>query len=167
EAEAVLQDFEHAFAVDAAAGARMRLEDQEDDVLLARTRDAFLDAEIVGQRDQRGRRLALEFIQVDDDAAARAFARLVGLVVLLRLRLLVMTLAALRALAALAASAAALMARRAVAAVAVAVVRARLAIVALRRIAAGSLGRIVVAALLRVARRALASLGTAIGTGFG
>src|SRR4029079_1864662 len=106
-----------------------------------------------GQRDQRGRRLALEFIQVDDDAAARAFARLVGLVVLLRLRLLLMTLAALRALAALAASAAALMARRAVAAVAVAVVRARLAIVALRRIAAGSLGRIVVAAFLRVARR--------------
>jgi len=69
--------------------------------------------------------------------------------------LLVMTLAALRALAALAPTA--FMARRAGAAVAVAVVRARLAVVAWRGVAAGSLRRIVVAGLLRMARRALAT----------
>ncbi len=36
EAEAVLQDLQHAVAVDVLAAARMRLEDREDDVLLAR-----------------------------------------------------------------------------------------------------------------------------------
>jgi hypothetical protein len=55
------------------------------------------------------------------------------------------------------------------AAVAVAVVRARLAVVdsGRRRIAAGSLRRIVVAALLLMTRRTLASFGARIGTGFG
>jgi len=54
EAEAILQDFQNAFAVDAAAGACMRLQDQEDDVLLARAGDAFLDAERVGECEEVG-----------------------------------------------------------------------------------------------------------------
>ena len=79
EAEAVLQDLEHAFAVDAAAGAGVCLEDQEDDVLLARTGDAFLDAEVLGQRHQRRWRLALEFVQVDQRCRCAAASRsLVG-----------------------------------------------------------------------------------------
>ncbi len=41
EAEAVLQDLEHAIAIDALAVAGVGLQDREDDVLLARTRDTF------------------------------------------------------------------------------------------------------------------------------
>ena len=49
EAEAVLQDLEHAFAVDAFLRAAQHLQQVEDDVLLARARHAFLDADLLGQ----------------------------------------------------------------------------------------------------------------------
>ena len=41
EAEAVLQDLEHAVAVDVLAVPRVRLQDREDDVLLARASEVF------------------------------------------------------------------------------------------------------------------------------
>ncbi len=50
----------------------MRFQDQEDDVLLARARDAFLDAERLGHRQQHVRRLALQFVEIDHDARVRA-----------------------------------------------------------------------------------------------
>src|SRR5690348_18016241 len=43
EAEAVLQDFQHAFGPDAAAGFGVGAQDVEDHVLLAGARDAFLE----------------------------------------------------------------------------------------------------------------------------
>jgi hypothetical protein len=48
--------------------ARVRLEHEEDDVLLARARDAFLDAEAFGEGEQVGRALALEVVEVDQRA---------------------------------------------------------------------------------------------------
>ena len=63
EAEAVLQDLQHAVAVDVLAVARMRLEDAEDDVLLARAGQA-LDAHGLGHLDQLVDRLGLEHRQV-------------------------------------------------------------------------------------------------------
>src|SRR5699024_1744417 len=77
EAEAVLQDLEHAFAVDAAAGSRVRLQDQEHDVLFARAGDAFLNAEAFGEREQLDRALALEFVEIDQRTVAAAVLRLV------------------------------------------------------------------------------------------
>ena len=68
ETEAVLQDFQYAFAVDAAACFRMRLQDIEDHVLLARARHAFLHAKRLGQGDQLIGILALEFVQIDQRA---------------------------------------------------------------------------------------------------
>ncbi len=96
EAEAVLQDFQHAFGVNAAAGARVRLQDQEDDVLLARAGDAFLDAEFVGELQQFGRGLALEFVEIDERTVAAAVAGIVGILigVLLRLEALLVVVAA-------------------------------------------------------------------------
>ena len=63
EAEAVLQDLQHAVAVDVLAAARMRLEDREDDVLLARTGQAF-QPHLLRDLDQFGDRLELELRQV-------------------------------------------------------------------------------------------------------
>src|SRR4029077_18209247 len=91
EAEAVLQDLEHAFAIDAAAGARMRLEDQEYDVLLAGAGDAFLDAEAFGEIQKLDRGLALELVQIDQRAIAAA---VLGLVVFLVVVLEVLLVAA-------------------------------------------------------------------------
>src|SRR5690606_10983670 len=130
EAEAVLQDFQHAFAVDAAAGARVRLQHQEDDVLLARARDAFLDAEALGQREQVGGALALEFVEIDQRTVAAAVLRLVVLLVVIVRR----TAALLVAAAAVAATIAAPAAPAALVRV---VVVLRLATLALRRRRAG------------------------------
>ncbi|KAJ0343683.1 hypothetical protein COL154_014070, partial [Colletotrichum chrysophilum] len=65
EAEAVLQDFQHAFGPDAAAGLGVGAQDVEDHVLLAGARDAFLDAQFLGQLQQLHRVLLLELGEVD------------------------------------------------------------------------------------------------------
>src|SRR5690606_36321291 len=59
EAEAVLQDLEHAVAVDVLALLGVRIEDREDDVLLARAREA-LEADGFGHLHQLVDRLRLE-----------------------------------------------------------------------------------------------------------
>jgi hypothetical protein len=69
EAETVLQDLEHAVAVDGLAVARMRLEDREDDVLLARAGNA-LQAHRIGHLHQLVDGLGLELVE------AHALARL-------------------------------------------------------------------------------------------
>jgi len=79
EAKAILQDFQHALAVNAAAGAGVRLEDVENDILLACAGDAFLDAERFRQGYQFVGVLALEFVEVDQRAVV--LARIVFLVV--------------------------------------------------------------------------------------
>ena len=63
EAEAVLQDLEHAVAVDVLAVARVGLEDAEDDVLLARAGQP-LDTHGLGHLHQLVDRLGLEHRQV-------------------------------------------------------------------------------------------------------
>jgi hypothetical protein len=55
----------------------VRLEHEEDDVLLARARDAFLDAERFGQGEQVGGALALELVEIDQRTVAAAVLRLV------------------------------------------------------------------------------------------
>jgi len=75
--DTVLKNLEHAFTVDAAADACVRLQDEEDDVLLARSRDAFLDAERFGEREQIARGLSLELVEIDQRTVAAAVLRLV------------------------------------------------------------------------------------------
>src|SRR6185437_11689548 len=65
EAEAVLQDFQHALGPDAAAGLGVRAQDVEDHVLLAGARDAFLDAEFLGHLQQLHRVLLFQLGEVD------------------------------------------------------------------------------------------------------
>ena len=74
----------------------MGFQDQEDDVLLARAGDAFLDAEFVGELQQFVRRLALEFVEIDQRTVAAAVAGIVGILigVLLRLEALLVVVAA-------------------------------------------------------------------------
>ena len=64
EAEAVRQDFQHAFADDV-AGAGQHAQQLEGDVLLARAGDALVDAEFLGHFHEFVRRLALQFAQRD------------------------------------------------------------------------------------------------------
>src|SRR5690606_984495 len=70
KAEAVLQDLEHAVAVDVLALARMRLEYGEDDVLLARA-GHVLEAHGLGELDQVADRTGLELRQVHGAARLR------------------------------------------------------------------------------------------------
>ena len=63
EAEAVLQNLEHAVAIDVLAVARVRLEDREDDVLLARA-SQVLQPHGRAQLDQLRHRLLLELGEV-------------------------------------------------------------------------------------------------------
>ncbi len=70
EAEAVLQDLEHAVAVDVLAAAGMRLEDREDDVLLARAGDV-LQVHRGREVHQRRDRLGLQLGQVHRAARGR------------------------------------------------------------------------------------------------
>src|SRR6185437_13308297 len=65
EAEAVLQDFQHALGPDAAAGLGVGAQDVEDHVLFARACDAFLDAELFGHFQELHRTLPLQFGEVD------------------------------------------------------------------------------------------------------
>ncbi len=55
----------------------MRLQDQEDDVLLACAGDAFLDAEALGEIQKIDGGLALELVQIDQRTIAAAVLRLV------------------------------------------------------------------------------------------
>ncbi|MEP6567439.1 MAG: hypothetical protein ABJB10_20075 [Mesorhizobium sp.] len=70
----------------------MRLQDQEHDILLARSRNAFLDAQAFGQREQFRCRLALELVQVDNDAGIRAATVFVVFVAVFGLRGLLLLL---------------------------------------------------------------------------
>jgi hypothetical protein len=63
EAEAVLKDFEHAFAEDVLAVLRVRLQDREDDVLLARAREV-LETHGFRELHERGRRPRLQLGQI-------------------------------------------------------------------------------------------------------
>ena len=63
EAEAVLQDLEHAFAEDVLAVLGVRLQDREDDVLLAGPGE-ILEAHRFGELHQRGRRPRLELGEI-------------------------------------------------------------------------------------------------------
>ena len=74
EAEAVLQDLEHAVAVDVLALAGVRLEHAENDVLLARAAHV-LEAHGLGQLDQIADRTLLELRQIHRAAAAREVRR--------------------------------------------------------------------------------------------
>ena len=74
EAEAVLQNLQHAVAVDILALAGMRLEDAEDDVLLARAAHV-LEAHGLGQLDEVADRALLELRQIHRAAAAREIRR--------------------------------------------------------------------------------------------
>ena len=74
EAEAVLQDLEHAVAVDVLAVARMRLQDREDDVLLARARQV-LDPHRLDDLQQFRDRLVLQLAQVHRAAAGLELGR--------------------------------------------------------------------------------------------
>ena len=70
EAEAVLQDLEHAVAVDVLAVARVRLEDREDDVLLARAGEV-LQSHRLGQLHQLVDRLGLQLGEIHRAARLR------------------------------------------------------------------------------------------------
>ena len=74
EAEAVLQYFEHAFAVDVLAVARMRLQDREDDVLLARAGQA-LESHGLGHLDQFVYGLGFELVEAHGLARLRQIGR--------------------------------------------------------------------------------------------
>jgi hypothetical protein len=74
EAEAVLQDLEHAVPVDAFAVAGVRLEDREDDVLLARAGQVF-EAHRLGELEQLRNRLVLQRAQVHRLAAGFELGR--------------------------------------------------------------------------------------------
>ena len=74
EAEAVLQNLQHAVAVDVLALAGVRLEHAEDDVLLARAAHV-LETHGLGQLDQIADRPLLELRQVHRAAAAREVGR--------------------------------------------------------------------------------------------
>ena len=63
EPEAVLQDLEHAVTENVLAVFRMRLEDREDEVLLARAR-LVLDAHVGSRIHQVGSRLLFQFSQI-------------------------------------------------------------------------------------------------------
>src|SRR5690606_23518889 len=63
EAEAILQDLEHAVAVDVLAGARMRLENREDDVLVARA-SKILETHLLREFDERRSGLQLQLRQI-------------------------------------------------------------------------------------------------------
>src|SRR5262249_35941071 len=63
EAEAVLQDLEHTFAEDVLAVLRMRLQDREDDVLLARAGE-ILDSHPFAERDERRDRARLQLREI-------------------------------------------------------------------------------------------------------
>jgi hypothetical protein len=65
EAEAVLQDLEHAVGEDVLAALGVGLEDREDDVLLARPREP-LEAQRLGQRHQLPNGLHLELVEVHE-----------------------------------------------------------------------------------------------------
>ncbi len=107
----------------------MGLEDQEDDVLLARARHAFLDAEFLGHLQQFVRGLAFQFVEIDQRTVAAAVAGIVDVVVvLLRLEALLIVVAA-RLVAVLIAMAVA------IAAAALAVVLAALALLAVFAVA--------------------------------
>ena len=68
EAEAVLQDLEHAVAVDVLAVPRVRLEDREDDVLLAGAGEV-LEAHRLGELHELVNRLGLELREIHRSCA--------------------------------------------------------------------------------------------------
>src|SRR5690606_36306795 len=74
EAEAVLQDLEHAVAVDILAAAGVRLEDGEDDVLLARA-SQILQPHLLRNLHQLRHRLELELRQVHRLTRSRQLRR--------------------------------------------------------------------------------------------
>src|SRR6187402_649413 len=77
EAEAVLQDLEHAFRPDATAGTGVGLQDIEDDVLLALAGHALAHTERFGELEQLDGVLALELGQVDQAIVAAGVGVLV------------------------------------------------------------------------------------------
>src|ERR1039457_774492 len=86
EAKAVLQDLEHAVAIDVLTIARVRLEDREDDVLLARAREV-LQTHRLGHLHEFVNRLGLQLGQIHRAARERQIGRTDDLGVVLADRL--------------------------------------------------------------------------------
>ena len=89
EAKAVLQDLEHAVAVDVLAVARVRLEDREDDVLLARAGEV-LEAHRLGELHQLVNRLDFSSVRFIELTRLRQLCRAydLGVVGVERLRVM-------------------------------------------------------------------------------